>query len=587
MKKKMTCSSGWAIAFAVVFFLTGCKFDLPAPPRQQPGAPPVAPVRSTLAIPVTVNVEALKAQLEETLKAKPLFEGRSPELSVKLLAEEKSIFQEPRKIIDVPFKAAVCQVEKIPETVTTTIKTGTRVFKCLLRPWKWGDCAEDVFETVTKTIWKEVTKCVPAQVEVARTVYTAVERVTPKIFETSAWLNYSARLDSMALSVNGNVIATSVKLSIPISADVKAGTLVGSVTVKGALACTSNVEAEANATIQLVQEAGGVAAKAEVTDFNLDVKKLCVPGAVELLQAWSFSGVEAAVVSRVVAAALEKQIQKAVNDAVVKAGSDLPINKEVGTAVAKLQGAYGLGKDVWLKVEPKQVYLSQLSGATTGGLQTLSMTAGLDTDLTVIYGLKPEVAPLAAVPVSLGASTNRFRLAPRGTIAVSKMSEVLFAELNKLAGQQLKEAGFALQKVDVYQSGNLLVFGLDIKGKKFLRPSGTLYLSGKPVYDASRRVIRFDDFNFTLESQNWLVEHAAAVVQSKVAELAGKQMVFKVGDELDKLLTRFTNFNIPLSGGEISGVVTSVQLGSVWMQGDALNFDLLLEGTSRLDMVLK
>lgn len=106
-----------------VLILTGCDFDLPAPPPAAPvDMPPASSALSTISVPLIVDVERLKSSVINELRSKPLFQGKTPELNAKLLTEEKTILQQPRKVVDVPYKAAECITKKIPRQITRHVK---------------------------------------------------------------------------------------------------------------------------------------------------------------------------------------------------------------------------------------------------------------------------------------------------------------------------------------------------------------------------------------------------------------------------------------------------------------------------------
>lgn len=565
--------------------LSGCRFDLPAPPPTPPVIPSLVSVtRSTISMPITINVDELKANLLQDLRSKPLFEGKSPEIGAKLLAEEKTIFQEPRKIIDAPYKAAECQVKRIPKTITKSVKVGVEAYGCWLQPWKWGNCFKDVFKNVTETIWEEATECVPEQLEIARIIYTPVEKIAEKILDTSVVLKYRGDLTDMSLNVVGNTISTRIAFDVPVSADIKANTLVGNITAKGVLACSSHIEVDGNIAFDVVQIGADVVLKAKVQGLETEIKKFCIPGAVQLAQTWSYTSLEAFAMSRLVASVFEKQLTAAANKAVAKAAGDLPIQRLLSETVNKLDAPVKIGTELWLDVVPAKVLLSQIAGNVDSGSQTLMLTAGIEADLSVIYGAKPLSRTPRQIPVSLGASGDAFHLVPRGKAFVTNLRAIIESALRSEYGDQLKGAGFSLDGVKAYQSGKSIVFGITIKGTKLFRPTGTIYLSGEPRYDLARGGMVFDNFDFTLETKNWLVKNVAAIGHDAVVKTLADKAVIKIDEQLNHFLEQFRAFEVPTAGGSITGKVTSAKISGFWMEGDALNFDLVLDGVSRLTL---
>lgn len=548
--------------------------------------PLVAVAHSTVLMPIVVDVQALKLALESELKSKPLFEGHSPEIGAKLLAEEKSIFQKPEKIIEVPYKAAVCQIKKVPRTAKRMAKVGVKSVGCYLQPWKWGSCIVDDIREISETVIDEVKDCTTEQLEVARTAYTAVEQITSKIIDTSVTLNYSGQMQGLSLGLNGNILDVHFAVRVPVSADIKAGILTSNLTAKGVLSCDSVIELDAKVSTRLVQHGDVIAAEAAVDDFHPELKKLCIPGAVEIAEVWSLTGPEAYGLTKLLESVVQKQLQAQAEKALGKAANGLPLNKAITTAVLNLRGPKQLAKDVWLKVEPTKVMVSQIEGKVDAGRQMLTTTAGIEADLSVVYGPKPDTSVEGNLPVLLGASGRDFHLVPRGIIPIAKIREIVKAQLINVAGEPLAKAGFEIPDVKAYQSGQLIVFGVEIKAHDFWGPSGTIYLSGKPVYSDASRAIHFEDLDFTVATKSWLVKNVGALGHDKLVAALAQKAVIPVDERLDNLLSKFYVFRIDIGGGFVDGKINSAKLGGVWIQGDALNFDLILDGTSNLELKL-
>ncbi|MCX4146895.1 MULTISPECIES: DUF4403 family protein [Paraburkholderia] len=574
------------VASGCMLFTAGCKFDVSAPPQKVSSTPPTPVLTSTVTVPLILNVGALRDKFVANLEATPLVQGTSPDLNARLLADDKTIFQQPNKVVDVAAKEASCAVVDVAKPITVSVKVGTETVSCALSPWKWGNCVRDVFQNQTKMIIEQVKQCTAAQAEVSHIAYTTIEQLTPKVFDTTVRLNYSVNLNSLTMEVNGSQLKATASLSAPVSVDIQQNLLVGSITVKGALTCTSNIDAATVINVSMVQTDGVIGAQADASALDLDVKKLCIPDAVQLVDAWSFTSLDSAAATRLVKVAVQKALLSALNDAVTKKASGFPLNDNLSKEVAKVQGVYPIVTDAWLAVEPKHVALSQIQGQVINGSQSLSLTASMDANLSVDYGAKPTLPAAGTIPVTLGTPATAVHLRPRGVLSLSKMASLALSAARQEAGDKLAKAGFEIANINVYQSNDLLVFAVGINSKSVFDPSGTLYLSGKPVYDPAAGSIVIENFDFTVESRNWLADHAAAVLQSKATEAIAKKLVFKVDDRLNKVAKQFASFTFPVGNGQLSGTTTAARLGNVWVQGDALNFDLIVDGQARLTLSL-
>lgn len=574
----------------VAIVLAACSFDLPNPPPHSETAAPTPYSGSTISMSIGVDVTNVRDKLITELKARPLVEGNSPDLSIRLLAEEKSIFDEPQKIVDVPYKAAFCQIEKVSKQVEKMTKV-VETYGCWLNPLKWGQCSRDVLKPVIETVWEDVNKCYPEQLEVAHTAFTTIERMTPRVFDTSAVLNYRADVESLSLAIQGDRIKISATVNAPVSADIKQNLLVGNVTAKGALSCTSTFDVGAQATVSLISKGDEIGVAANLNSIDLDVNKFCVPGAVELTQAWSLSTPQNIAVSQFIKSTIQKAIFDSVHDAIAKQADGLTIGQELGRAAAALGGVHPLGSEVWLKVMPSKVRIGPVHGVLAGDKQLLRTSVALDANLGVTYGGAPALAtPIATVPVSLEETSGVFKLAPRGMIPLNKMSDILRAEAQKWAAEPLRKTGFELGEIEVYQSGPAIVLGIQINSTSWWQPSGRIYLSGTPTYDNKNGTIVLEQFDFTADTSNWLVKNGLGSVHSfAVTDLAPK-MVFTVDTELTNVTRQFANFSVPITGSGISGTISGTtappRLRTIWVDGGMLNFDLAMEGQAKFEAAL-
>jgi hypothetical protein len=576
---------GRTAALLISAALVGCDWSLPEPPARTTTLEPKPFVTSTISMPLNLDVEGLRAGLLAELQSKPLAAGRSPELGIRLLAEEKTIFEEPRKIVDVPYKAASCGFENVTRTFTERVKTGTRAVDCLINPLKWGKCIKDVFEDVVRTEVNSVQRCIPEQVEVFRMVTSTVERITPKLFDTSAFLNYQVNVKSADVQMIGSSIKVSIGVNAPVSADIKQNLLIGNVTAKGALACSADASATATGTVNFTSGPDGIVINTEVGSVDLDVTKFCVPGAVELTKAWGFSSVEAFATREIVKKAVHDTLLKQARKALAKAAGDVSISTLLLAQAEKLRTPIDIGSGARLYVDPKAVTVSQLEGRLEGGRQVIAANAGLRADVALGYG-----ANIAMVggPISVGLGTTQpgFQLVPRGMVSLERISAVVKETAQAQAGPALRKEGFELGNVDIYQSGPLIVVAVEIKSRSWWRPTGRIYMAGRPVYEAALGSIRFADFDFTADTRNWLVKQAITAAYPFAKQHLAPKMVFPANKQLDDATKAFRDLKMSVGSGDIKGELTvraeAPELRTIWISGGLLNFDVLIRGQAAI-----
>jgi hypothetical protein len=175
-------------AFLTIVFLSGC--DPREPPETSGGQPNVTVEPSSIIIPISVRSAQLNAGLNQKFNSAPVFQGRTPELNAKLVVEEPITVERAEQVLVTAAVPGYCVIKKVPRTIVEHVKVGVETVKCALTPWKWGNCARDVFRDVTRTVWDDVKECVADQAAVFKTVMKPVIELKENLLPTSVWINY-------------------------------------------------------------------------------------------------------------------------------------------------------------------------------------------------------------------------------------------------------------------------------------------------------------------------------------------------------------------------------------------------------------
>jgi hypothetical protein len=129
-------------------------------------------------VPVALKTAAISASIMNTYREKPLAEGRSPEISAKLLVDERVTVERAVEILISPAVPASCVIKRVPRTIKTTIKVGVESYGCALTPWRWGKCWKDVFREVDQTVFDDVKECVEEQIAKYKTMMQPVIEIS-------------------------------------------------------------------------------------------------------------------------------------------------------------------------------------------------------------------------------------------------------------------------------------------------------------------------------------------------------------------------------------------------------------------------
>ena len=571
----------------VVLSQTACQSWRVEAPARSVVRPPVSQVEeSSISIPLSVDAEAVRSLLESDLKQEPLCSATSPDLNMRLLVNEKTFIEEPSQIVEVPYKAAECLVKKVPRQVIRKVKVGVEGYICWFTPWRWGRCVRDVFKDVAEIVMDDVRVCTPEQLEVVKTVFTPVVKLKESVAPTTARVRFRADLVDLSWSVRGNRITASPRTRITTSLDIDQGFLGANLSVRGALQCEAVVTPTINAQFALAQQGDMVRPTVTVEGIELELDKLCIPGAAEALDVVAVMSPLAGLIKDRVGRELEKKLGEVANSEAAAAADKINLTRQLRELAEGVRQPKMISPDVWFLPNAAGLQLSQLEGVQDGGKTFFRITARLVSRPELHLGHVPPSSndPLT---VTLGASGDQFTLVPRGVVPVKELASRLDSLLRAEVRNQKPKYRKVKSSVDVYQSGERVVFAVSLSDVGPFNTSGTLYLTGVPTFDAASRTLRFHDVSFDLATRAFLLKTAAWVLDGRIEKTLQNKLQFALGAPLDDALAKVANFAVVTEAGVLSGTVSNIDFGQVWIDREQLNFTLRVTGRSTFAASMK
>lgn len=560
---------------------TGCRSWTFAGPPRRPAPATLTPVAdSHIELPVQIQTEAVRARLESDLGAKPLLAGNTDELSLNLLVNEKTFIEEPTQVVVVPYRAAYTVVDQVTRSVTDRVKVGVKTWSCLINPFKWGRCAKDIFEDQIRLIIEPVTRVVPEQLEVVKMVLTPVVKLKEAIAPTTAVLRYRADVERLGLRVQGQTLTASPQTKFTITLELKQGLLGDALSARGSVQCEVVLTPTVKAALEIVDAGAALKPVVRVSDVDLDLKKLCVPGAAEVVDLPVVFAPLPILLKNEIAALIEARLRDEANTALGKALGGVDLTTALQTAGGSLREPITLGNRAWLMTNPRSVSVSQLTGADSAGVSWLRMTASVVTRPVLSIGARP-LPQTDTIAVHLGATGNRFVLWPEATIPLVQIADTLDAALRALVAEQQPKYRGVQTRVEVYQSDARLVFAVTLRKVPPFNTGGTLYLSGTPQFDSAGRTVRFTDLGFDLATRNFLLKAAEWALDGRIERALAQKLVFKLDRPIDDALTKLANFSEVTPSGVYHGSLVKLGLGGTWVAADTLHLTLRAEGVHR------
>jgi hypothetical protein len=241
----------------------------------------------------------------------------------------------------------------------------------------------------------------------------------------------------------------------------------------------------------------------------------------------------------------------------------------------ELQKPIELGDDLWLLLDPQRVLASPLR---SGG-RAANVTLGVVVRPVVIIGQKPaaELAPLPALG-SLVAGSG---------FHVPFEARITFAEATRQAQRLLVPKHFTLgggrtetiREIDIAPNGDYVVVRLRIEGAA----EGTLYLRGRPAYDATAGVLSLEHLDYTVETEKVLLNAADWLLHENFRETLQDSLTWPLGEELESRREKIAKaLNRKVGKATMSGTFTSLRTAAIYLTESEIVARAMADGTLRV-----
>lgn len=557
------------LAFAAIL-LAGCEdWSVTPPEKSTAGQPTVSVPVSYAQIPISVRTADVEQAVLAEAATKPLFAGKTDEISAKLLVDEDipAIMED---VVVTPFKAAGCVTTQVirqcPQNTVRRIKES-----CLKgfppKPW---DCFRDITVTIMAPCAQDVTECWPEVKEVIESRVKIAAYVKEQTLPTSVWINYSGRLAGLDLEASGKSIAINARIDTTVSVDIKQGILGASMKVKGALKCDATFTVMATIDTTITPEA---AIDLRVTKFDLDANRLCVPGAVELADL-SMLNLSRLLRKEVFMRLLEKPLLKFINKKLKsEVADDLNFRDEMNRLGVSLRDPIDLKNKAWLLVNPKRLVVTQFSGSGTGAENELALNVAFEAKPEIVFDHKPES--------SAGEQTLEFNVAEKlgsgihliakGSVDLDTATNMLKTELDKTLNEKFPNSPYTLGKVGMYQSGEKFVISLSFVKRGETEEKGTIYLLAVPHLNVATSTLRVRDVEFDLSSKNAVAKAAAWLLSGEIEKAIQDKAKWSYEGDLKRLQSDIGVIRSSSKAGSFEGQVDEINPRAIWISDNSLN----------------
>ncbi|MDX1939025.1 MAG: DUF4403 family protein [Saprospiraceae bacterium] len=184
--------------------------------------------------------------------------------------------------------------------------------------------------------------------------------------------------------------------------------------------------------------------------------------------------------------------------------------------------------NTWLLVNPQNIGMTPLVSKN----ESITSVIFMESRPKVMLGTKPQsLKPVSLPPFVMRDTTE-------SDFSVHINTEVPFAEAERMAKAALLGEIFSegkrsvkIEDLQLYGQGTKLIVNTRLSGSY----NGSIYLSGRPFFDASKNAIDIKDLDFTLETRNFLHKSAAWLLKGTLRKRIEENMNFLLDYNLNEL----------------------------------------------------
>lgn len=211
----------------------------------------------------------------------------------------------------------------------------------------------------------------------------------------------------------------------------------------------------------------------------------------------------------------------------------------------------------YLKIHPKQLRLSEISAVN----DTLNITVGLSAQPVVSLTREPDL--MTIVP-----DLSDFRQKPGFNIYIDAVMD--YDSLNIILNRELRNKRVDFEKVNKYiiiencelygQGNEKIIIKLQFSGSA----SGTMYLTGSPVYDKEKNQLLVKSIDYDIHTRNMLIKTAKWLFNKKISNELNRYAVFDIESYTQDLITQV---NEQLNREWKKGISTAGEVNVINVEG--------------------
>ena len=285
---------------------------------------------------------------------------------------------------------------------------------------------------------------------------------------------------------------------------------------------------------------------------------------------------------------LSQEVSKIIQKQIAKKQVDIKLESRIQKLAFENSQAVSISKDLWLVPHLSKISLSQVHGKNVLNANKLTVNLGIVAKPKLVTSsTQPEVQIPLSLPITLENFNPNVYLYPSIYLEYSYLEQRVEKELRTLIDKRYTNSIYSIANVKMYPSDTKLVLAIDLIEKENTKKVFTFYLWGRPHLDTATQTISLEEFDYTLESKNALIDIADWFFNEDIQKLLKETTVFHYKSKLVNLSNKLSTIHKTTKNGILEGGINSIYANSIFTSKDALIVHITAKGHLSYKMNLR
>jgi hypothetical protein len=282
-----------------------------------------------------------------------------------------------------------------------------------------------------------------------------------------------------------------------------------------------------------------------------------------------------------IAGSILKKNQTTISSEIDKAlKQNFSMRKYVQDVWISLQKPIKINNDynIWLKLNPQEISSTPI--VSQNG--KIKLFIGIKSLVESYMGSEPPASNNNGLPDYKMVKTmdNCFN--------INLLADVSYKSADTLAKQFLKGKTFTqdnkvitVTDIKVYGSNNKMVIGTCLAGSF----NGTIYFTGKPVYDSVTSSVKITELDFELQTRNALYKAANWLLHNRLIKMIEPSLIFPIGDKLaesKRLIQQKLSNNYITKNVLLNGQIQDLYIDNIFLTPESIKVAVNFKGNLNL-----